>query len=886
MASSPNVVRSLSADELASSLTRSSRPAPTPEPNHSPHPHSPPAPANALPVSPPHVDPEPEHKHKSGLLKRLRRAFRLNAQSVRSFRTDKAGRHSHHPHHALSDPNSPINPASPNKHQDIVPNADTAVPHSKTDAAAKPIHSKHHAPRARTWRGPLSSKNLISERHVADPVDPVRGVRRSMGLAAEFSKKTATNPATAANAADPSVDPNAKSSTASTPTRNAFRSLPKRVVSSPPSLTGRSFGFSVRKRNSTMAKAAPARSSIINSTIGEGDSDSVKKLDRVFNARGRVYDGRGSMNLAPIAQVPNGYSSTPEHGADAFRSIVEGAASGRVSFIDLLDAMFRLEERILPEVKDTLIKFLSRPDIMEILIDRLTTVVPTVTDDEGVEGPGGERERYRFSYVSCMLLSNGPIQLRRSLFLIPKHLDRLVGVLGHGEPTDPVVVRSVCKVLLSVLRDSPEDTVRAMSRRKDFLDALLSHIAVTGCPEVCLSMLSTVRCQAELKFGPSNKPVVGMMADSKLVDSLCARLADAAENGPLDGTASSTIENCSRVIVGIALRALVIPRYEIGINDDSDTAYMLKFNRDLSSLDVFSEPKPILRLLDSGLTALSRHDARGYALSTALTAVRYLLVTALNGQDSSLSTIRMQLMTVNTAAYEAGVRARIPRMAHVLEHAREGVVVETMWEKVENPLGVVRLKILELIVVLLQHCTEATAKMIVDSEIPRILLKLFVRLRLNSLLQHFVAAIVELSFTGKFSSLRRAFLLDVRLIEWATNLWNEAADTPEERRECPVNYSGELIRIMCAIHEYFKQGDAEVREMRNAVGHKVMENFESLCENAVAERLKENGTLLCGPGELPPRPMDNMIIDGYAGVPTSDGQGSMLVSRPGGGSIS
>lgn len=886
MASSPNVVRSLSADELASSLTRSSRPAPSPEPHPSPHPA--PVPVHSLPISPSHPDHEPEHKHKSGLLKRLRRAFRLNAQTVRHFRTEKAPRHPHHPNHALSDPNSPNSPnspAPPNKqHQS---SAHPTLQHPKSDSSSKPAQQKHHAPRSRTWRGPLSSKNLLSERHAAETIDPVRGVRRSMGLASEFSKKPVTNPAVAANPADPSVDSNSKSSAASTSTRNAFRSLPKRVVSSPPSLTGRSFGFSVRKRNNTMTKAAPARSGVINSAIGEGDSDSVKKLERVFNARGRVYDGRGSMNLAPIAQVPNAYSSSPEHGADAFRSIVEGAASGRVSFIDLLDAMFRLEERILPEVKDTLIKFLSRPDIMEILIDRLTTVVPTVTDDEGVEGPGGERERYRFSYVSCMLLSNGPIQLRRSLFLIPKHLDRLVGVLGHGEPTDPVVVRSVCKVLLSVLRDSPEDTVRAMSRRKDFLDALLSHIAVTGCPEVCLSMLSTVRCQAELKFGPSNKPVVGMMADSKLVDSLCSRLADAAENGPLDGTASSTIENCSRVIVGIALRALVIPRYEIGINDDSDTAYMLKFNRDLSSLDVFSEPRPILRLLDSGLIALFKHDTRGYALSTALTAVRYLLVTALNGQDSSLSTIRMQLMTVNTAAYEAGVRARIPRMAHVLEHAREGVVVETMWEKVESPLGVVRLKILELIVVLLQHCTEATAKVIVDSEIPRILLQLFVRLRLNSLLQHFVAAIVELSFSGKFAALRRAFLLDVRLIDWVMRLWDEAGDSPESRRKCPVNHTGELIRMICAVHDFLKQDDAEAKHVKEEVGHEVIEKFESLCANAVAERLKENGTLLCGPGELPPRPMDNMIIDGYAGgAAPGDGQGSILAARPSGSLIS
>lgn len=852
MSSPSNAIRSLSADELSSSLSRTNRvPPATPEP----------VPTTLLPVN--------EPKPKSGLLKRLRRAFRINAQSMRVSRQDKP---STRPVHVAIPPN-PSRSAVPNGQP---PNTATPQPPPVPSPNPEPRHQKFsHPPRSvgpaklpapysRSWRGPLSSKTLLSERHAAELGETGRGSRRFMGLSTEASKKHSSN--IAVNPSNiPVSQTNASNHNPPSQPRHALRSLPKRVVSSPPSLTGPSFGFGVRKRNSVAGKTVPARSGTISGTIGEGDSDSVKKLDRVFNARGRVYDGRGSMNLAPVSPSPNGYAPTPEHSADAFRSVVEGAAAGRLSFSQLLDAMFRLEERLLPDVKELLIKFLSRPENMEALIDRLTTVVDTVADDEGVEGPGGERERYRYSYVSCMLLSNGPIQLRRSLFANAMHLDRLVGVLGHGHPTEPFVVRSVCKVLLSVLRDSSDDTVRAMGRRKDFIDALLSHIAVTGCPEVCLSMLSTVRCQAELKFGPSNKPVVGMMADSKLVETLCDKLSHAAESGPLNGTASSTIENCSRVIVGIALRALVIPRDEI-CDDDSDAMYRMKFNRDLSSLDVFREPRPILRLLDSGLAALSAHDTRGYALSTALTAVRYLLVTALNGQDSSLSTIRMQLMTVKTAAYEAGVRARIPKMAHVLEHARDGVVVETMWEKVENPLGVVRLKILELVVVLLQHCSEATAKAIVSAEIPSILMKLFVRLTLNSLLQHFVAAIVELSFSGKFSCLRRSFLMDVRLVDRVMELWDSSVETPSSRMNGPVNYTGELMRMICVIHDFFKHDSPEAKEIMQEIGVAKIETFKRFCEGAVAIKLKENGPLLCGPGELPSRPMDTLPIDGYTGI--------------------
>lgn len=651
--------------------------------------------------------------------------------------------------------------------------------------------------------------------------------------------------------------------------RAGTRSLPtKRVFSSPPSLSGRGFGsFGGRKRGSVNGKQGGLRGNSFAGVVGEGDQPRDTKLARSLTARNTPYDPRGP----PI---------TPTHSAANLAVVVEGATAGRVSFSKLLDELYRLEERLPPNVKDMLIKFLGRQENMEGLIDKLTVILPPSSDEDGVQSPDANRERYRYSYVASMLLSNGPIQLRRSLFFSPKHLDRLVRVLGHGTPTDPVIVRSVCKVLLSVLRDSPEDTVRAMGRRKDFIDALLSHIAVTGCPEVCLSMLSTVRCQAELKFGPSNKPVVGMMADSKLVMTLCDKLAIAAEKGPLDGTSSSTIENCSRVIVGIALRALVIPRYEIN-DDDSDASYMKKFNRDLASLDVFTQPLPILRLLDSGLTALAGHDTRGYALSTALTAVRYLLVTALKGQDSSLSTIRMQLLTVNTATYEAGIRARIPKLAKVLEYARAGVVVRTMWEKVENPLGVVRLKILELIVVLLQHCSEATAKAIAKAEIPRILLDLFVRLRLNSLLQHFVAAIVELSFTGKFACLRRAFLIDVRLLDQCMELWDRSERNGDDPKENPVTYAGELLRIVCAVHDFFKHDTQEVQDLKRDIGSVKVEAFKRFCEGPVADRLKDNGPLLCGPGELPPRPMDSFSIDGYSSMGGS--QGSLFLRSRGPG---
>lgn len=821
---------------------------------------------------------------RGGLLKRLRNAIRGTAQATRARAAARADA-------KAASGTSAAASADLNENSTSVGGENVGV-----------------APRSRTF-GFASSRNLAHERTNSAPVDDenVSRSRRFLGRSA-FGLGSSSNQGIAANNASGPADSLPSDSTGGTAYKSRFgsmgasndvtglhtnrpdelsasqplsytagrggnensrtpaltggihRALPKaRVFSSPPSF---SFSFGSRRRlslNSNKYNLAANQANGANnsaSLLSEGDMGAINKLSRTFNNRGVNDIGRGSGNLNLIAvgnMVDGPTHIPPEHSAAAFRVALDAVVANQASFCTLLDVMYHLEERLPPDTKEILIKYLSNPERIMDLIDNLTVVVPVASEDEGVQGPGDERYRYRYSYVSSMLLSNGPIQLRRSLFLNPKLLDRLVGVLGLGTPTDAFVVRPVCKVLLSVMRDSPEDTVCAMVRRKDFLDALLSHISVTGCAEVCLTMLSAVRCQAELKFGPANKSIVSVMANANMLHTLCDKLVDAARTNPIDGAASSAIENCSRVIVGIALRVLVIPRFEVN-EDETDAERMLKFNRDLESLDVFQQPEPIFRLLDSGFEALDGHDERGYALSTALTAVRYLLATAISGQDSSLSTLRTQLLNVRTSAYEAGIRQRIPRLAHVLRTARSGSQVCTMWNNIEGPLGVVRIKILELLVVLLQHGGPETAHSIAEAGIPHTLVDLFSRLELNSLLQHFVATIIEHSFRVSPPVLRKSFLLDVNLIDTVMQLWQVSSEREQTRRITPVSNLGELSRIAIAIQVFLSsQSFADVPYFVSRLGNDRIQKFAAFCDGPVAEHDSLNGQLLGGVERLPHR---------------------------------
>ncbi len=733
--------------------------------------------------------------------------------------------------------------------------------------------------RTRSWRPALrgdSQRHLHVERHLSsgEHAKP----NRFLGLSGE-TRRTRLGATTAPSGLPgdprnlPGMGPNSSPLAHPNPRAPPHRSLPKRVFSSPPSLSARSLVFGSRKKNAPAKTNTGGRRS--NSALSHQNQNSLSgqfspngtdsnKKSGSFGGRQPSYLRGGSTSLSVGAGLSAGNNFVaPEHNAEAFKDVVEAAVEGRASFSMLLDAMYRLEERLPPATKDILIKYLSRQDNIEALIDRLTVILPILADDDGVEGPTGQRVRYRHSYVSSILLSNGPMALRRCLFSNAQHLDRLVGILREGYPTDAVLVRSVCKVLLSVLRDSPNDTVAAMMRRRDFLKVLLSHIAVTGCPEVCLSMLSTVRCQQELKFGPPNKRVVCMMADAKLLPTLCDKLASAAEDGALTSVASATIENCSRVIVGIALRALVIPRYEINDVDDSDTKFYTKFNKDLASLDVFHNPFPILRVLDSGFAAMQTHDKRGYALATALTAVRYMLVTVINGQDSSLSTIRLQLDALNTRAYEAGVRARIPMLARVLQNARSDASVATMWDNVDGPLGVVRLKILELLVVLLQHGSEKTANAIVESDIPSTLMQLFKRLEMNSLLQHMVATVVELAFNSpNCQRVRRALLIDGRLLETCMSLWNVGSLRRRVDGMAKSNRSSDIVRMSRAVDHFLRDvSNTEVQKLCTELSNSGddVEAYQRFCETEISAYERVNTQLLGGAEHLPRR-----VDDGYS----------------------
>lgn len=765
----------------------------------------------------------------------------------------------------------------------------------------------HHSGRARSWRPSMrgdSARSFISERsnnslHDSDaakqqrptPPDSKRG---RIGGSATGSRFADSGPRSSpgvfvsqGNATQGQEPPPASQGTR--------RSLPKRVFSSPPSLSARSFVFGSRRKG-TPTKNGNRR---VNSVLGQNgqeqqqqqqlsgplssaskDMSSLGKKSGSFGGGQPSYLKGGSMNLSvgPGGLNMNKRIISPEHSAVAFKAVAEGAVEGKVSFSSLLDAMYRLEERLPTQTKDVLMKYFSRQDNIEALIDRLTVILPILSDDDGVEGPSGQRVRYRHSYVSSSLLSSGPITLRHCLFSNAQHLDRLVAILKVGYPSDPALVRAVCKVLLSMLRDSPKDTVAAMSRRRDFLQVLLSHIAVTGCPEVCLSMLSTVRCQQELKFGDPNVPVVCMMADAKLLPTLCDKLAAAAEDGALTSVASSTIENCSRVIVGIALRALVIKRFEINDVDDSDTKFMTKFNNDLESLDVFINPFPILRVLDSGFAAMSKHDKRGYALATALTSVRYMLVTVINGQDSSLSTIRLQLDTLNTGAYEAGVRARIPMLAKVLESARAGVTVDTMWDSVDGPLGVVRLKILDLLVVLLQHGSEKTTNAMVDADIPRTLVALFKRLEMNSLLQHIVSTIVDLAFRQTTCArFRRSLLLDARLLEVCKSLWDVNTSRRRVQGSTASNRGSDIVRMCRAADDFLRdRALAEVQALvvELAARGDDVDEFARFCEIHIGPAHSRLNAQLVGGSDNVPRRLDD-------GVASFDGLGFGAVASAG-----
>ena len=96
-----------------------------------------------------------------------------------------------------------------------------------------------------------------------------------------------------------------------------------------------------------------------------------------------------------------------------------------------------------------------------------------------------------------------------------------------------------------------------------------------------------------------------MLAQTGIHAKLVRRFAAAAAVVPPTEAASATIENVSRVLVGIALRVIVTPSMEAGgSGGGADAAFVGEYNRCLDALDVFAHPEPVVALLDTGLAAM------------------------------------------------------------------------------------------------------------------------------------------------------------------------------------------------------------------------------------------------------------------------------------------
>ncbi|OSX79548.1 hypothetical protein BU14_0075s0038 [Porphyra umbilicalis] len=87
--------------------------------------------------------------------------------------------------------------------------------------------------------------------------------------------------------------------------------------------------------------------------------------------------------------------------------------------------MYGLSERLNHDVKEALVKLLVKPAALEGLLGHLTLLAPPRAED--ADAAASAR---RYPYVISMLLSSGPIQLRRALYLSPRHLDQLFGCLA------------------------------------------------------------------------------------------------------------------------------------------------------------------------------------------------------------------------------------------------------------------------------------------------------------------------------------------------------------------------------------------------------------------------------------------------------------------------
>lgn len=167
------------------------------------------------------------------------------------------------------------------------------------------------------------------------------------------------------------------------------------------------------------------------------------------------------------------------------------------------------EDDVLQECKsnnEKLVTFLTQIDNIKQLVSNIVTL-PKEEDTN-------ESTRFKYSNISCELLTCDIALINETLITNEELIDMLYSFLNNESPLNPLLASYFSKVIGSLISRRTEQLLEYLETKTNFVDLIIKHINTSAIMDILLRLLTTID-NNDLK-----KRVFKWLDDIKLIDNL------------------------------------------------------------------------------------------------------------------------------------------------------------------------------------------------------------------------------------------------------------------------------------------------------------------------------------------------------------------------------
>lgn len=246
---------------------------------------------------------------------------------------------------------------------------------------------------------------------------------------------------------------------------------------------------------------------------------------------------------------------------------------------------------------------------------------------------------------------------------------------------------------------------------------------------------------------------------------------------------------------------------------------------DILSAIAHTQPSPLA-------SKLTTEESIDTLFSHAMASSKHVLVPCLDvfvalieprrsAQVADEPPMQEAILQATSQAVEVIVQ-HLPKLVGLLKPETEAAVAkvvpaphDTTYGVLAPPLGRVRLKVIELLAVLLRSGSETADNAVVQAGVVPMCLELFAQYPFNNLLHHCVLAMVLAGLSKSSDSMFQHLFEQCRLLDWLTTLPVEVHPSPRSGQEeaaaakpaLRAGYMGHVTQIACTLESLSMQGN-------------------------------------------------------------------------------